>query len=399
MSRLVLLMILLAAAPGAAAAEYAVGTSTETYIDADRGGRAVGVDLYYPAPADGAGQPLAAPPAGGFPVVAFGHGYLMGSSLYAWLGDGLARQGCIVAVARTGGELFPDHLQFGQDLAFLTRALRAAGDDDGSPFFGGVAARCAVAGHSMGGGSSLLGAADDPGVSAVFGLAPAETSPSAIAAAAQAQRPLLIIAGAADCVTPPADHQVPMYEAAGDWRVLVTLDGASHCQFTAESTICSFGESCSANITRAAQQQRTLDLLEPWIRGVLMGDSGGVTAFHDLLESAADLVYQEDGAPAAAAVGAGAAGGLRLIADGPGPFTSELALRLEGAPAGFVSFAVHDVRGMLVRRWTVAADGARDVRTAWNGRDEHGRRVAGGVYLVKARAADRAVVLRTVRLR
>ncbi len=394
----VLAVVLVASAP-VRAQDHFVGVMSATYVDADRGARNVGADLYYPALGDGAGQPVATPPAGGFPVVAIGHGYLMGASLYAWIAEDLARQGCIVAVATTGGELFPSHETFGLDLAFLTRALRTAGDDPASPFFGAVGERCAVGGHSMGGGAAILGAASDPGVTAVFGLASAETSPSAIAAAASLARPFLMFAGTADCVTPPAENQDPMYDAAvGGWRTIVTLDGASHCQFAASSAICSFGESCSAGITRDAQMARTLELLRPWVRAVLMDDGAGVNDLRDLLAAGADLTYREDGVPAPSAV-LPAGGALRLAADGPAPFTSRLFLRLEGAAAGPVTFTVHDLRGRLVAGWTAEAGGAGMMRTEWDGRDDAGRRAAAGVYLVRASAGGAAAALRVVRLR
>ena len=51
--------------------------------------------------------------------------------------------------------------------------------------------------------------------------------------------------GTNDCVTPPADHQIPMYDAlAGGWRTRVTITGASHCQFNSYSFLCALGEPC-----------------------------------------------------------------------------------------------------------------------------------------------------------
>ncbi|MDY0109894.1 MAG: hypothetical protein RBT60_08170 [Candidatus Krumholzibacteria bacterium] len=144
---------------GTALARYPIGILDTTYYDPDRDNRAVPVDLYYPAEYPGQGQLPADPPRGGLPAITCGHGYLLSAGLYAWVANDLAASGFVVAVARTGGELLPSHPTFALDLAFLTRALQAAGDDPESPFFGRMRNRSAVIGHSMGGGCSFLAAA------------------------------------------------------------------------------------------------------------------------------------------------------------------------------------------------------------------------------------------------
>ncbi len=385
-----------------ALAQYPVGTLNTTYIDAERNNRQVPVDLYYPAVAGGAGQAPADPPVGGFPVVAVGHGYLLVAGLYAWVGNGLAQDGFVVAVARTGGELFPSHPTFALDLAFLTRALKAEGADPGSAFFGRISERTAVLGHSMGGGCSFLATAGDPDITAVAGFAPAETNPSAIAACSQITRPALIFAGANDCVTPPADHQIPMYQAlAGGWRTLVTVAGASHCQWAASSTICSLGEGgCTPpSISRAEQQSLTLLLLRPWLRGVLMDDAAAVAEFQELLQITSGISHEQEGLATSAPLPARPAAGLVLRAEGENPFHGRLSFSLEAARSGPVSVEVFDVAGRRVR--TLAAvelvDQARSL--TWDGRDADGRTMPAGVYLIRARSGQEEAWLRATRLR
>jgi hypothetical protein len=381
----------------ASALAYPVGTADVTFVDPDRGDRPVPVDLYYPATADGAGQPVAAPPMGGFAAVVFGHGYQLTAGLYAWLGQGLAADGHVVAIPRTGGELFPSHAEFGLDLAFVSRALRAAGDDPASPFFGLMSDRAAVAGHSMGGGCSMLAAAGDPTVTAVANLAAAETNPSAIAVCPQIDRPALIFAGGNDCVTPPADHQIPMYQALDDgWRTLVTMDGASHCQWNAYSFICALGESCSAGISRTAQQEATLQVLRPWLDAVLR--DGDAAAFQDVLDTTAGITYEQAGQVTAAPAPAG--GGLQLAVDGPNPFRAALGLRLAAAAGQPASVDVFDVAGRRVRTLATSVavtDGPVALR--WDGRGDDGRRAPAGVYLVRARTGVATAWLRVTRLR
>lgn len=91
------------------------------------------------------------------------------------------------------------------------------------------------------------------------------------------------------------------------------------------------------------------------------------------------------GVPAADAAGVGPAW--------PNPFnpSTSIAYTVPRDAAGPVTLQVLDLRGRLVRR--LAADpspGTHDAR--WNGRDESGRAVAAGVYLVSLRCgAVRAV--------
>jgi hypothetical protein len=393
--------------PGLAGAQNAVGTLNATFYDADRDDRAVPVDLYYPAQADGSGQPPADPPPGGFPVVAVGHGYLLGAGLYAWVGNGLAAAGFVVAVARTGGELFPSHETFGLDLAFLTRALQAAGDDPDSPFFGRISDRSAVLGHSMGGGCSFLAAASDPQITAVAGFAPAETDPSAIAACAQIMRPALIFAGGNDCVTPPEVHQIPMYEAlAGGWRTLVTVAGASHCQWAASSWICELGEgSCPPpTISRAQQQGLTLDLLQTWLMAVLMEDGAAQQAFQELLDTTEGIDYEQAGLSTSAPM-VRPDSGLVLRSEGQNPFAARLHLGLEvrlgldASAAGPVTVEIFDVAGRRVRTLPAVHLADRAATLTWDGRDTQGRDLPAGVYLVRARSGGAEAWLRTTRLR
>lgn len=72
----------------------------------------------------------------------------------------------------------------------------------------------------------------------------------------------------------------------------------------------------------------------------------------------------------------------------PNPFNPATTIRYQlGAPA-FVDLAVFDVRGRRVR--TIRNGAPEDSgwhEATWNGRDETGRRVAGGVYYCRLRAS------------
>ena len=74
----------------------------------------------------------------------------------------------------------------------------------------------AIMGHSMGGGATFLGAENNTNITTVIGLAPAETTPSAIAAAANVAVPALVFTADEDMVTPAVDHQIPIYNGLGN---------------------------------------------------------------------------------------------------------------------------------------------------------------------------------------
>lgn len=397
MRSLLFVAALLAAAT--ASGQYAVGTDDIVLVDPDRGDRPIPADLYYPAAADGAGQPPAAPPAGGFAAAAFGHGFQIGAGNYAWIAERLAGLGCVVAVPRTGGELFPSHQEFALDLAFAARALREAGDDPASPFFGLMGPRSLVAGHSMGGGCSFLAAAADPGVTAVLNFAAAETSPSAVAACAGLDRPALLFAAEDDCVTPPADHQQPMYDAlAGGWRTLVRIVGASHCQFNAYSFLCDLGEFCSPSIGRQAQQDLTWSLAEPWLRSVLLAEAGAAAEFQDRLDGGGGFTYLQSDAPTAIGAASAPPPVLRLRAH-PNPFNPTLVLEVSLTEPAAPVLAVNDARGRRVRTIAAGPLPAGTHRVTWDGRDDGGRDLPAGVYLVRALTAPGTPAVKAVLLR
>lgn len=248
---------------------YQIGHRVVTWQDPARGNRSIATDVFYPADAAGDNVPVSAPPPGGFPVVAFGHGFTMGSNVYGFV-EGLAADGYIVVLPATETGLLPNHTNFGEDLAYLVNRVKSEGATPASFLFGAVAAMGAVGGHSMGGGASFLGALGDAGIDAVFGFAAANTNPSAITAAASIAVPTLVIAAANDCVAPPGDHQIPIYEAsAASCKAYVEIDGASHCQFNDYNFTCDLGEFCSASIPRGTQHAQTIALLRPWLDAVL----------------------------------------------------------------------------------------------------------------------------------
>ena len=237
---------------------YAVGTRTVTYIDAARMNRPVSVLLRYPAvPPGGSDAPALTGCPYQAPVFSFGHGFTISNSSYEYLAVYLAAQGYIMVLPGTESGLSPSHSAFAADLQFAARAVQS------DPFFAGAVGPYRIyGGHSMGGGAAFLAAASDRNAHALFVLAPAQTNPSAIAAAANVRASTVIILGSRDCVTPRATNGQAMFDALNlspslSFKYVIEIPGASHCQFATGSVSCNIAEqSCggAATITTASQQ-------------------------------------------------------------------------------------------------------------------------------------------------
>lgn len=273
-------------------AQTPIGHRTKSFSDPSRNNRSIPSEIYYPATASGNNTPLAS---GAFPVIVFGHGFLMPYSAYAYLKDAMVPEGYIVVFPTTEGSLLPNHLNFGLDLAFLVNALHAEGTDPASPFYQHVDSTSVIMGHSMGGGASFLGCANNTTPTAMVTFAAAETNPSAIAAALNITIPTLVFAASVDCVTPPATNQIPMYEnLASDCKTYINITGGGHCYFADYNFQCSLGEtSCQQNftITREEQHDVTLDFLKPYLDAFLKNHPDSWSLFTDSLAASQRINY------------------------------------------------------------------------------------------------------------
>lgn len=274
---------------------FQIGQVSLSFTDASRSNRSVPVEVYYPADAAGTGVPFTTG-VQTVPVVVFGHGFVMSWDAYANIWQSLVPRGYVVAFPRTETGFSPSHLNLGQDLAFTVTALHQEAQSAASVLYQHLDTMEAVMGHSMGGGASFLSIAFNPGIDVLANLAAAETNPSAIAAAASITLPSLVIAGGNDCVTPPAAHQIPMYNAlASPCKTYVSINGASHCQMADANTLCSLGEaSCTpvAAISRTYQHTVIDRYLIPFLDFQLKSDCAAGASFDSLLVTDADITYQ-----------------------------------------------------------------------------------------------------------
>lgn len=265
---------------------FQIGHKQQTFIDESRSNRSINTEIYYPANSSGDNVSMAN---GIFPTLVFGHGFVMTWDSYAYLWNGIIPSGFILVFPKTEGSFSPSHTDFGKDIAFLVDAMKLEGLNQSSTFYNAVSNKSAAMGHSMGGGSAFLSIQYNSTITALATLAAAVTNPSSVTAAPEIQIPSLTIAGANDCITPTADHQMPMYNAlSSECKSYVSLLGASHCQFAGTSFTCSFGEATclpAAAITADAQHSLTLQLLLPWLNYYLKEDCDAGNSFQELIET------------------------------------------------------------------------------------------------------------------
>lgn len=292
MKILTLFLILILAINKIPAQDFSVGSTTVTFIDPERNNRQISVAIYYPAETSGQNAPVAE---GAFPVISFGHGFVMVHTAYQFLWLNLVPKGYILAFPTTEGSLSPSHLDFGLDLAFIISQMKAENLDQTSMFYEAVAETSAIMGHSMGGGASFLACENNDKPTTMVTFAAAITNPSSIQAAANVNIPTLLFAGEFDCVTPPVQHQYPMYEAtASQQKIIIDIYGGGHCYFADYNFLCSIGEaSCNPQpaITRQQQQSATLDFLNPYFDFILKGNAGSWEIFMDSLQTSPRIDY------------------------------------------------------------------------------------------------------------
>lgn len=344
----ILFLVLACSLTRPAVMAQSIGQTSVTLNDPARGNRQVTAELYYPATSAGQNTPILP---GVYPLLVYGHGFVMVWSAYQNVWADLVPKGYLVAFPTTEGGFSPVHAEFGADLTFLLTAIRAGGAAPSVPA-ANVGNTSAIMGHSMGGGSCFLGAAGAAGNSpptAMVTFAAANTTPSSIAAAPQVGIPTLLFSGANDCVTPPSQHQDLMYDAtASAYKTQISITGGGHCFFANSNLNCSFGEStCTPvpTITRAQQQSIVSVFLSNWLARFLKNDCSKGEAFQDSLQNHPGITYRQSRS-IACATGLGddsAAGRAPLVF--PNPFSHTLSVEPVDVSA---TYTLSDVWGRVL---------------------------------------------------
>ena len=273
---------------------FSIGNTSAVYYDSIRN-RNIATEIYYPADNPGLDKPVSP---GAFPVLVFGHGFLMAWDAYENFWTEIVPNGYVICFPTTEMGITPNHQQFSEDLKFLATQMQIEAQDSTSLFFNSLATETGFIGHSMGGGVTFLAAENNSNVHALINFAAAETNPSAISAASGINVPSLIFSGDDDCVAPPIDHQNIMYDSLNSaCKTQVKIINGGHCYFANNNFNCNLGESfCNGNlnITRAEQQAVTNDFLNLWLDYSLKGDQNAFNVFNDSLQASNRINYLQN---------------------------------------------------------------------------------------------------------
>lgn len=275
------------------AQSFDIGHISLVFYDDDRN-RNIETEIYYPADNPGDNVPIAL---GNFPVIIFGHGFLMNWESYQNFWKELVPNGYVICFPTTEMGLNANHENFGLDLKFLANQIQNENEDNNSFFFNSLAPKIGLMGHSMGGGASFLAAENNPAINTLINFAAAETNPSAISAAANITAPALIFSGDDDCVAPPNEHQDLMYDnLASDCKTQINIMDGGHCYFADDNFTCTLGESfCNPtlNITREEQQLITFDFLKLWLDYSLYDNQDAFIVFNDSLQTSTQINFSQ----------------------------------------------------------------------------------------------------------
>lgn len=364
-------------------AQFPVGHMSVNFKDASRtggyaisggiaisgNGRDVGTEIYYPAVAAGDG---ATPATGQFPVVVFGHGFLMSWDSYDNIYNDLAARGFIVALPRTEGGISPVHLDFGQDLAFVAEQVLSFNSLNTpaaiAAFNGKVKQKSALGGHSMGAGCSFVGAANNTQLTCLFNMAAATSNTSgvsSIASGASINVPSLVLSGERDCVADTSVQNEHYAGLASNTKFQVILKDITHCDFGNGGNLsCTFGQGtsgCSNTISNTAAFGRYMNYLVPFLNEELKEDCLEGHRFMDSIStpSAVRVGAKISGTIACSPAGIAMQESKATIRIIPSLFRDEVSIRVHGATIqGMLEIRLYDGLGRMLVHQTMQGDGA-----------------------------------------
>jgi alpha-beta hydrolase superfamily lysophospholipase len=187
---------------------FSVATSTVSSLAASGFG---GGTIYYPTDT------------GTYAVLAISPGFTATQSSIAWLGRRIATHGFVVITIDTNSTLDQPPSRATQ----LVAALRHVTDLSNSTVRSRVdASRRGVAGHSMGGGGSLIAARDNPSLKAAVPL----TAWSSTKTFSTVQVPTLVVGAENDTIASVSSHSIPFYNSLPSSldKAYAELNNASH---------------------------------------------------------------------------------------------------------------------------------------------------------------------------
>lgn len=358
MKKYYLFLMLTVVITQAVAQTFNTGTLTLTFNDPLRTGgfgsgggpgRQIQTEIYYPATVSGSNVALAS---GSFPVVVFGHGFVMDWSSYDNIYSLLSKRGYIVALPRTEGSASPSHSDFGADLAIVAQKMLAlnATNTVAPVFTGKVLQKAAIGGHSMGGGSSFLAAKNNTTIACVFNFAAAETNPKSSSAAKFVTVPTLIIGGERDCVAAPSGNQDKMYDsclAAKKFEVI--LKKLTHCDFgNGTNSNCLLGQNlsfCGSQVSSSVALNQYMAFVNPFLDHLLKSDCAAGNRFMDSV-NLSPVIFSKKQTGTLACFSAGIdEWGVEQVRTFPNPLRSDKLKVMSAFP--FHTIEISDVTGRI----------------------------------------------------
>ena len=278
---------------------YEIGRMEIEFIDHNRADRRVSALILYPSDSAGFDVPLSRADLNSYPLIVFGHGYLMSVEAYRNIWECIVPEGFVFVLPRSGSGMVPSHLEFGMDMAFLLDEMIRSSSEEASPFSGRLRPSGCLMGHSMGGGAAFVGALYSDAIAATVTLSPLETNPSSAEAARQLSVPSLIFAGSNDCITRPEKHQLPLFDSLqSTQKTYLLIKGGSHCQMASVNKICNVAESiCNKEpgISREEQHRVLGRYMLPWLRYYLYGEGNAGNIFEEQLASDTAIICRKVG--------------------------------------------------------------------------------------------------------
>lgn len=187
------------------------------------GGQTLTTDVYFPGTVTD-GVALAA---GSCPVIVYGHGFSQNKNLYANLGRHLASRGFVVLIPNFGF-LASNHARNAEDLRLCLDWITAQHANTNSIFFDRIRLTCfGAAGHSAGGLSAILAAAQDPRIAALSLMDPVDNSGQGVAALANISIPVAMTWSEPSSCNANGSA-VTLYNAAQGVKRGIKVVGANH---------------------------------------------------------------------------------------------------------------------------------------------------------------------------
>ena len=186
------------------------------------------VSVFYPTLPEGGGDPNALADDGEtFHAIGFAHGAGASADWYTNLYRHLVSHGFVIVSVRN---MAPVPATLGDDMChglawIIAESLGNGTSGRGSAFFGRVDADAVgVAGHSMGGGGSMVCATQWP--QKVKALAPIHPAPGAPASLVYV--PMMVPTGAMDFVTSPMLVKASVYDGSPSPKIMPVMNGVGH---------------------------------------------------------------------------------------------------------------------------------------------------------------------------